>query len=90
MAIKENVKCECCGRFTPNYGNTKYCSGCAVHIKELKDKIHYYKKKAKEMTRRVYGQDSGAERIRWPTKEENKDIVLPIEVMKNDRKESIR
>jgi hypothetical protein len=60
---RKEKKCECC-RNKVIYGNNKWCGACAFYIKTLKLQRNYYKRKSDNLNIKVYGNKSGAERIR--------------------------
>jgi len=64
MGNKIKIKvCECCNN-KQIYGNNKWCSSCAIYIKEMKRSLRYYKSKSDKLNKILYGQKNGAERVR--------------------------
>jgi hypothetical protein len=60
--IKYNL-CECCRKKIP-YSNNKYCSACAVHSIDLRQKINYLKRKVKALELRFYVTTDGRKKLK--------------------------
>jgi len=58
-------RCECCRRELKNrMGGQKYCSSCSHSIRDLRQKISYWRREVKRLRKIIYGQERGSERIR--------------------------
>lgn len=57
--------CECCKR-KEIIGNNKWCSSCAVYIKEIKRHLAYYKHKSIRLNRLFIGKSDGRQCLSVP------------------------
>lgn len=63
------TNCECCGKEIIKIGNQKFCPPCSLHHYELQKKVASYKRRVKDLTKRLYGTENGTQRRRWKKKQ---------------------
>lgn len=64
--MKRKKYCVCCKKELVIYfGGQKYCGACGVYTKSLRQKISDLKSQLREARIKLYGQESGNERIIW-------------------------
>lgn len=73
---KQFKQCQCCKKEIMNFGNKKFCSECALYIYKLKEELWHYKTEVKKLKLIVYGQKSGAERIRFKQPNKKREEVI--------------
>jgi hypothetical protein len=63
--MKRPKRCKCCRQVIVKYGsNQKYCSACAVFLRDLKMNLYAYRLQNKRLKLRLYGVKKGSMKIK--------------------------